>query len=464
LNEYRIILRRRKYLVLGCVAGGLALAACLNEFTTPVYKSSVRVEVQREASRSPLTGAVTETPTPQSDDQALFTAAQIVTSRLPMAEVVSTLDRQGTPIGAAPRRFWPFRAKSGAASRAPRSVADKVDWLLAHVTVEPLRDTRLIRISVEASDPATAARIANTIADNFVRYQAGQRSAADNTVATYLRSQAADVQSHIKALERHAQGSDQPGLFALESKIQQLTATLAEYNASYSKATTERLAVSSQLDRVKLISRDSKIDRSEIPVHTEALDALRRDLLVSNTALAKAREIYGGSHPKFIQLKSENDEIRRNMREEFISAVGSLESQRSILVGREESLRAALAKGEDDLRDLNDQARRYSTSEGELKSNRDLYTLLTSRIHEAEITGQLTRPSVRIVEPASLELGAVRPRKMLNVAIGLLLGLLSGTGMAFLLESLRKTIRTPKDVDELLQLPVLGLIPKDSLR
>lgn len=444
------------------MVGGLALAVALNELTTPIYKSSIRVEVQREASRSPLTGAVTETPTPQSDDQALFTAAQVVTSRLPMADVAATLDRQGTPIGAGPRSIWPFRALP--ASRAPRSVSEKVDWLLAHVTVERLRDTRLLRISVEASDPATAARIANTIAENFVRYQAGQRSAADNTVATYLRAQAADVQSHIKALERQTQGSDQPGLFALESKIQQLTATLAEYNASYSKATTERLAVSSQLDRVKLISRDSKIDRSEIPVHTEALDALRRDLLVSNTALAKAREIYGASHPKFIQLKSENDEIRRNMREEFINAVGSLESQRSILVGREESLRAALAKGEDDLRNLNDQARRYSTSEGELKSNRDLYALLSSRIQEAEITGQLTRPSVRIVEPASLELGAVRPRKMLNVAIGLLLGLLSGTGMAFLLESLRKTIRTPKDVDELLQLPVLGLIPKDSLR
>ena len=451
-------------MIVGCVAGGLALAAALNGFTTPVYKSSVRVEVQREASRSPLTGAVTETPTPQSDDQGLFTAAQIVTSRVPMAQVVSALERQGTPIGAAPRRFWPFQASSGAESRALRSVSDKIDWLLAHVTVEPLRDTRLIRISVEASDPAAAAQIANAIAENFVRYQAGQRSASDNTVAAYLRAQAAEVRGKINALEQEAHGSNRPGLFELEGKIQQLSATMAEYNASYSKATTERLAVSSQLDRIRWVSRDAKIDRSEVPIHTEALDALRRDLLVSNTALAKAREIYGGSHPKFVQLQSENDEIRRNLREEFINAVGSLESQRSILLGREVSLRAALAKGDEELRYLNDQARRYSTSEGELKSNRDLYNLLTSRIHEAEITGQLTRPSVRIVEPASIELGAVRPRKLLNVAVGLLLGLLSGTGMAFLLESLRRTIRTPKDVDELLQLPVLGLIPKDSIR
>jgi len=445
------------------VAGCLALAAALNEFTTPVYRSSVRVEVQREASRSPLTGAVTETPTPQSDDQALFTAAQIVTSRVPMAQVVSGLESHGTRIGTGPRRFWPFPAFR-TASDAPQSVSDKIDWLLAHVTVEPLRDTRLIRISVEASDPAAAAQIANTIAVNFVRYQAGQRSASDNSVTAYLRAQASDLRTHIASLEQQTQGSDQLGLFSLDGKIQALNATLAEYNASYSKTTTERLGVSSQLERIKWVSRDSKIDRSEMPIHTEALDALRRDLQVSNTALAKAREIYGASHPKLVQLQSENDEIRRNLREEFINAVGSLESQRSILVGREESLRAAIAKGEDQLRYLNDEARKYSTIEGELKSNRDLYNLLTSRIHEAEITGQLTRPAVRIVEPASLEVDAVRPRKLLNVAIGLLLGLLSGTGMAFLLESLRRTIRTPKDVDELLQLPVLGLIPKDSLR
>ena len=105
-----------------------------------------------------------------------------------------------------------------------------------------------------------------------------------------------------------------------------------------------------------------------------------------------------------------------------------------------------------------------TTVDNDLKSSRELYNLLMSRVHEAEITGQMTRPLVRIVEPASLELEAVRPRKAMNFVLGILLGTLSGAGLALLLESLRRTIRTPKDVEDALQLPVLGLIPKDAIR
>ena len=464
MNEYWIIVRRRKLLIFACVVGGLALAGALNELTTPVYRSSVRVEVQRETSRSLLTGAVTESPTPQSDNQALLTTAQIVTSRVPMTQVVEALDRQGTVPGPGTRRIALFGIRLAEWQHAPKSLSEKIDWLLAHVTVEAVRDSRLIRISVENSDPAAAAVIANTVADNFVRYHLSQRSAADDNIAAYLRTQASDVSAKIQDLERKTQGSNRLGLFSLEAKIQQLTASAGELYASYTKTTTERFSLSSQLDRIRAVSRDPTIDPSEIPIHTEALDALRRDLLVSNASLAKARDIYGSSHPKLVLIRSENDEIKKSLRAEVNNAFAGLESQRFILVGREVNLQTAIAQVEDELRSLNEEARKYSTVEGELKSNGELYNLLMSRVHEAEITARLSRPLVRVIEPASMEPEPVRPRKPLNIAIGLVLGMLLGAGLAFLLESHRKTIRTPKDVDEALQLPVLGLIPKDALR
>ena len=54
----------------------------------------------------------------------------------------------------------------------------------------------------------------------------------------------------------------------------------------------------------------------------------------------------------------------------------------------------------------------------------------------------------------------MRPRKILNLLVCVFAGLVTGTGLAYLREYLRRTIRTPQDVDEYLQLPVLGLIPK----
>ena len=87
-------------------------------------------------------------------------------------------------------------------------------------------------------------------------------------------------------------------------------------------------------------------------------------------------------------------------------------------------------------------------------------THAASRLKEAEITGQARGPLVEVIEPAAANSSPVRPRKLLNFIVCLFAGLTIGTGLAFLREYLRRTIRTPQDVDDYLQLPVMGLIPK----
>jgi len=81
-------------------------------------------------------------------------------------------------------------------------------------------------------------------------------------------------------------------------------------------------------------------------------------------------------------------------------------------------------------------------------------------LQEAEISGQVQSPLVKVVEPATVGQDPVRPRRGLNLILGLLVGLASGIGLALLMEYLRRCIRTPKDVAEQLHLPVLGMIPR----
>lgn len=459
LRAYWNIIRRRKEPVLGCIIACLALAVALNVFTAPVYRSSVRVEISREPTRSPLTGAATDAPTPQTDNQALFTTAEMVTSRALLAQVVTSLDRQRIPVG--PQWREQRSAKPGSQA-PPGDMADKVDWLLAHVIVEPIRDTRLIRISAEHYDADMAAKITNSIAENLVNYQQGQRSDWDTSLGSNLRARAAELQTRINTLDQQTRGS--MGLFSLEEKIRQLTETLGTLNDSHTKARLQRLSISSQLAQIRSVLRSAQINPNEIPITNESLDALRRDLIASNTALARARETYGPSHPKLISLKAENDAIQRNIRQEVTMAVANLSNEQSISAGREGSLQTAINQAEGELRSLNNQAAKFRVIEGELKADRDLYTLLMARVNEVDITSQIKSPLVRIVESAVAEREPVRPRRILNLAIGLLLGLLSGAGLVLLLESYRRTIRTPEEVDRHLQLPVLGLIPKESVQ
>ncbi|MGE5633541.1 MAG: YveK family protein [Caulobacteraceae bacterium] len=67
--------------------------------------------------------------------------------------------------------------------------------------------------------------------------------------------------------------------------------------------------------------------------------------------------------------------------------------------------------------------------------------------------------NVQVVDAANVPISPVNPRPVLNVAIAFLIALMTGVGVAFLLEYLDHTIKTPQDVEKYLELPVLGVIP-----
>lgn len=89
-----------------------------------------------------------------------------------------------------------------------------------------------------------------------------------------------------------------------------------------------------------------------------------------------------------------------------------------------------------------------------------IYTLLQTRLKEAEIAQAVEDISVRIVDPAVKSIEPVAPRKKLILAVGILLGLMLGTAIAFIREYMDTTVHTREDIQEATGLAVLGLIPK----
>ncbi len=441
LRDYGRILVRRKWWVLGSVVCGAAFAMILNTITDPVYRATVRIQISREPSRSLLTGEMLESPTAQSDNLALFTAAELITNRKLLARVVGSLREQGVLAGnEKPGAPW-YRTLFGKNS-APAAVAQiggttdagdplaaavpqaQVDWLLGHVSVEPVRDTRLVNIHVEHSKPRSAEQIANTVADMFVQYQVDQRSAGSSNLVTYLTAQIQEVRQSLQA---------------------------AEKASAHVKASGDRAGAAERYARLRDAAASQNIDFERLPVRSASLDALKKQLLDSETELAKARGIYKDRHPRLVMLESENETIRANIRRELEDATAAARAELNAADARARDLTPA---------DGGTGSRNIATLESEVTNQRELYNALLTKLKEAEITGQARGPLVEVIEPAAANSSPVRPRKLLNFIVCLFAGLTIGTGLAFLHEYLRRTIRTPQDVDDYLQLPVMGLIPK----
>ena len=474
LKHYWFVVRRQKKMILTAVCGCVLLATILNLVTPPTYRSTTRIEVSKEPTRSALTGEAIASDDWRGDNIALYTTAELITSRSLLREVVVALHAHGITRSSSARGVVAKRVEDWVSSNAgPRAssaegVAEipsgdmdrEIDWLLSVLSVKPIRETRLVSVQVEHRDPKVAREIADTVAQKFVEYQKRSRSRVDSERVEYLKLQVAEVARDIEVLEGKLYNSRQAGLPVLESKLKQHIETNGGLNDAYVKTRIERQAEGEKLDRVRAALRDSNFNASEIPIQSETLESLRHDLQQREAELARAREVFKEKHPKLLVLESELAAIRRSIRAELSKSVASLQEEYTSLKGREVTLRSNIAQTDGQVRGLNDQLSQHASLESDLTSKRDLHTLLVGKVQEAEISGQVQTPLAKVVEPATVGQEPVRPRRGLNLLLGLMVGLMSGVGLALLMEYLRRCIRTPKDVVEQLHLPVLGMIPR----
>ena len=182
VNGRRRLMRRRQRVVLISVIAFTTLGVCLNTFTRPVYRATVRLELRRPADQPSSAGE----PSFQSENLAMVTAAELITNRTLLERLVNEFHHRRwiEPYELAESRGlarlipW-LPSLAGAAGRtsfaapavgaAPALLEAQVRWLRTIVGVEPVRDTRLVDIKVEHNDPEAARVIADRLARRHAR-------------------------------------------------------------------------------------------------------------------------------------------------------------------------------------------------------------------------------------------------------------------------------------------------------
>jgi capsular exopolysaccharide synthesis family protein len=153
------------------------------------------------------------------------------------------------------------------------------------------------------------------------------------------------------------------------------------------------------------------------------------------TELAQQLNYFKEKHPLIIGIKSELSSIEDKIKEE---------KQRQL--------------------SLKEKVIQYNILKREVETAQALYESLLNRLRETESIEGLKVTNIKVIDEARLPKSPIRPRKKLNVFIALFFGLFTGTGIAFLLESIDQSIKTPEDAQKTLNLPSLGIISQVSLK
>jgi capsular exopolysaccharide synthesis family protein len=192
------------------------------------------------------------------------------------------------------------------------------------------------------------------------------------------------------------------------------------------------------------------------------LDKLRDQQASLRIQVAELSTQFGPSYPKVQQLNNQIKEIDHQLELETSKAVDHLKQQYLAALQRETMLRGAFDKQKQEANKLNESAIEYSILKRDLDSNRTLYEGLLEKLKEAGVTAGLRSNNFRIINAARVPSAPSEPNIPRNLSFALVLGIISGVGLAFVLENMDNTVRTPEQAQIISGLPSLGMIPLGS--
>jgi polysaccharide biosynthesis transport protein len=459
LREVWRVLRKRKLLVLGCLIGMVVLAGVVSALLPRRYEAVARVLINPQDSNAlgldPMDAIAGNG---LSNDIVQQTQVRVLESD-PLAWTVIKqlrLDQRKDFAGEL------ATASSVAFNSTPSR--RKVSLLsVFHTTlrVAAVPKTELIEVRFRARDPKLAADVANALTNAYIERNFRTRYEATLQASDWLSKQLDDLKKNVEASQqRFTEYQKKSGIIGTDETHNVFIVQLDEMNKQMAGAEAERILREARY-RVAVTGNPELI--ADI-VPTSALAILRAQQLDLKNQYAQLAVKYGAAYPRVEQLSTQLRQVEGSITSQIVEVRHRLEQEFEAASKTEQGLNVALEKQKQNAYKMNDAGIQFAILKKDFDSSRDLYDGLMKKLKEAGIVAGLHSTNVDVIDPAEAPITPAEPRVFLNLAAGLLLGMFSGVGLAFLLENLDTTITAPENGDVLADMPMLGVVPHLSLK
>ena len=457
------VLIKRKWMVIAVIVGIFMAVAISSLRQTPVYEAVGRIAVNK-ADPNLITFKDSGPVVDYYDQADLDTEVRILQSDLMALQVIRQLNLDKRPE---------FGGNSD--QRLPNLVADplqtdsnRVSALLGgfrgHLRVTLIPNTRIIEIHYNSTDPQLAASAVNTLAATYVEQNFKTKFESTMQASDWLSKQLVDLQMKVEtSQEKLVRYQKEHEILGTDEKQNITTEKLGVLNNEMTGAEFDRMQKEAMYRQTQTDDPDAIAAAIDTGGGTGALLGKLRDQQAAlRIQVADLNTQFGPSYPKIAQLNNQLKEIDRQLQSETNKGVDHLRGQYLAALQREIMLRGSFEKQKQEANKLNESAIEYSILKRDLDSNRTLYEGLLAKLKEAGVTAGLRSNSFRIIDAARVPTSPSEPNIPRNLSFALVLGVISGIGLAFLLESMDNSVRTPEQATALSALPSLGMIPLGS--
>ena len=476
--KYLRIASKYKWLIAGIALIVLAITAVSTFMMTPIYQATASIQIEREATRVIEKGDV------QGEEMGGLefyqTQYQLLSSRTLAERVAAALALGDDPTfnaEVAPSLVTLIKSKlfglifseetpaeevasdRPAADERHRSTAKR---LLDGLKVEPVRGSRIVKVSFNHPNPAVAQRVANGYAEVFITDNLDRRFEATAYARKFLEERLAQLKAKLEESEKLlVQYADEKGIITVGEGKTVVDSDIEAINAKLTEARYEKIRFQLLWERVE---NADGLEIAEIR-NNQTVQENRKLRSELSAQYQQKLNVFKPSYPEMVQLKSQIAELDEQLAQAVKAVKSDIKSSYEAARISVAMLETELEKGKSALLEQRNRSIQYNILQREVDTNRQLYDGLLQRYKEIGVAGGIGTNNISFVDKAPMPGSPASPNVQRNLLLGLLAGLALGAMVAVGLVFLDETFKVPEDIEKEVGLSVVGVVPlpKDGL-
>lgn len=436
-------------------------------YATPIYEASATLKIEPQSQ-----GSITDLFSSQitSSRPDISTEVELIKSRSNIETVVDELN-----LVSYFKNTNPEITKN-----------DVISIVSKMISISPVKDTKIVKISVQSPDPILATSIANKLAQVYNELLKSLSKNEYTVKRQFIESQIPKLESELKEAEDNLRKfKEENNVFVLDEEAKNILSLMLNYDSqinSYLLQKQENKATIEALNEM-LKKVDEKIVSSETITTNPIVNQLKSQLVEYRIELAGLSNTYSENDPKIVELKQKISETEKILKDEVAKIVTSqvqsinpayqelytqlIESQYKAEVYDSiiESLKILRDTYQKKMSKLPLLEQKLLELERDIKVKESLYTLLLEKLEETKIAEAGVIGTANIIDKAIVPEKPVKPNKKLTLAIGGVLGIFLGILLVFVVEYADKSIKDEEEVKRIARGSViLGRVPRFELK
>ena len=435
LSRFFLIILARRKLILFSLIVTISTTLLVSLLLPKSYKSTATLVLTHKGA-DPVTGMVLP--------------AQLITSY--MATQIDVIKSSKTALMVVDQLKLDQSEAIKEAYEESNSDMELRDWLagalLSKLDIDTSRDSSVIGISFRSSDSEFASIVANAFANAYQEISIRLTVEPSQKAATYFTSHLNVLRDRLEAAQKRlSQYQHEKGIIDVDFRLDVETRRLNDLSSQLVIAQAELMGAVSE--------RENKRDgESHSVVKNPMINSLKISLSQAESKLSDISHKFGRNHPSYAGAAAEVEKLRSELSKHIKTSTHNAVSQ-------EEEIRAALEDQKVKVLNLNRARDQLQLLVREVEGAQQAYNNAMQRLNQTTLEGQSNLSSVSILDMAKIPDKPDSPKLMLNMILSVFLGGILGLGVGLLAEMIDRRVRSPEDLVDILQAPVLGVIKWD---